>query len=133
VQKSDRGWGVGLHTYNMAATAPSWMTRSPQDQAQQFSCAVSHKDQVVGVPPAAQRIAGSDFCPNGVIAYEKVPALSFQMHPEFETDFALDLMAARKESIPQQVREKGEVSYQKPSNRLRIAEWMKIFFDRHAA
>ena len=42
VEKSDRGWGVGVHEYDLAAPA-DWMSAAPQ----RLSCVVSHQDQVV--------------------------------------------------------------------------------------
>ncbi len=52
VVKSDRGWGVGLHTYRVLDRRP-WM-----DEAETVSVPASHQDQVVELPPGARVIAG---------------------------------------------------------------------------
>src|SRR5690606_28142769 len=57
VRKSDKGWGVGVHHYDVTADTP-WM--APMQG--KISCAVSHQDQVIAPPPGAKVIAGSDFC-----------------------------------------------------------------------
>ena len=49
VAKSDKGWGIGRHVYDVIA-APSWMRAPPPDT---FSLGVSHQDQVLPLPPGA--------------------------------------------------------------------------------
>ncbi|MBY0421189.1 MAG: hypothetical protein K2Q06_02715, partial [Parvularculaceae bacterium] len=123
VEKSDKGWGVGVHDYRIDA-APPWMTPT----VSRLACAVSHQDQVVEKPAMARRIGGSDFCENGVLAYEHAPAISFQMHPEFETAFGRDLLAARRGRIPADRVDAGLASYQTPSDRGTIAGWIAQFY-----
>lgn len=93
VEKSARGWGVGVHRYQTLARA-DWL-----EAPDRFDCAVSHQDQVIDPPPGARVIAGSNFCPNGVLDYEGGRAMSMQIHPEFEHAFALDLLEHRSSSI----------------------------------
>ena len=123
VEKSDRGWGVGLHGYTVESAAP-WLVPAPS----QFSCAVSHQDQVVALPAAGRRLAGSDFCPNGVVAYAHAPAISFQMHPEFETAFAVDLLKSREERVPRALLDDGLATLKKRSDRGLIARWIANFY-----
>ena len=47
--KSDKGWGVGLHTYHFDQT-PAWHDQGDGD----FSVLVSHQDQVLAYPQAPQ-------------------------------------------------------------------------------
>lgn len=54
VEKSDKGWGVGVMASKVELNKP-WM----QPTQHQFSLLVSHQDQVVELPPGAERIAGS--------------------------------------------------------------------------
>ncbi|HEX9932827.1 MAG TPA: type 1 glutamine amidotransferase, partial [Allosphingosinicella sp.] len=63
VEKSHRGWGVGLQAYEVRERAP-WM-----DEAASISIPVSHQDQVVVQPPATTILAASDFTPFGVLAW----------------------------------------------------------------
>lgn len=48
VEKSDKGWGVGLQRYEVREAA-DWM-----DEVPSFACPVSHQDQIVQPPPAAR-------------------------------------------------------------------------------
>jgi GMP synthase-like glutamine amidotransferase len=82
VERSERGWGLGLHAYTVIERAPF------MDDAQTIAIPVSHQDQVVDLPPGARVLAGSAFTPYGVLAYTDRPALSFQCHPEFRPDYA---------------------------------------------
>ena len=123
VEKSDRGWGVGVHEYALAAPA-DWMEAAPQ----RLSCVVSHQDQVVETPDGARVLAGSDFCPNAVIEYAQGPAISFQPHPEFPHDFAEALMLARRDRIPADRIETGLGSLKGRSDRDLISRWIADFF-----
>ena len=53
VKKSDKGWGVGLHTYALNTTAP-WMDRD----ARTLSVPASHQDQVVEIAPGTEVLGG---------------------------------------------------------------------------
>jgi hypothetical protein len=81
VVKSDKGWGIGRHTYEIIR-CPDWAA-APCPPA--LAVAVSHQDQVVTLPPAAGVIARSDFTPfagrlyfddNGVWKYIEPSALA---------------------------------------------------------
>jgi len=86
VIKSPKGWGVGLHTYDIAQR-PAWM-----DASAAFSLSAAHQDQVVELPPGATVLAGSAFCPNGLISYDGASAISCQLHPEFAPAFSAALI-----------------------------------------
>ena len=123
VKKSDKGWGVGVHHYDITADAP-WM--APQQG--KISCAVSHQDQVVDPPPGAKRLAGSDFCEFGALSYAQGPAISFQMHPEFEHDYASDLIGIRRNRFGEDLSDEGLASLKKNSDRGLLARWIVNFF-----
>lgn len=123
VEKSGKGWGVGRHDYDVVGEAP-WM----RPQTTRLSCTVSHQDQVVERPSSARRIAGSAFCENGALSYDHAPAISFQMHPEFETAFARDLLSARRGRIAESLVDDGLASLDKPSDRATIAAWISAFY-----
>jgi GMP synthase-like glutamine amidotransferase len=67
VVKSDKGWGVGLHRYDLEKTYP-WM----KTDSQQASMYVFHQDQVVRCPAAAEVFLSSEFCPYAV--YRHIPS-----------------------------------------------------------
>ena len=55
VEKSAKGWGVGLHRYEVREAA-LWM-----DPVDGFSIPVSHQDQIVRQPPQSRVVAASPF------------------------------------------------------------------------
>src|SRR5438270_1203272 len=91
VEKSIRGWGVGLQRYEIVVRAP-WM-----DDVAAIDVPVSHQDQIVVQPPHTHILAGSEFSPFGMLAYEDQPAISMQFHPEFEPDFTRALIESRRD------------------------------------
>lgn len=93
VVKSDKGWGVGLHDYNITAQAPQWMTTDSNS----FTLNAMHQDQVVELPEHAdvKVIASSEFCPYAALLYGD-SILTFQAHPEFSMDYEIALIELRK-------------------------------------
>lgn len=112
VEKSHKGWGVGVHTYHRVAQTPYFAPAT-----ERVSCVVSHQDQVVALPPGARRLAGSPFCPNAVIDYGDGAAFSMQPHPEFTHQFASDLMEVRKASIDPDARALAKPTLEHSSDR----------------
>ncbi|MFQ5562892.1 MAG: type 1 glutamine amidotransferase [Parvularculaceae bacterium] len=123
VEKSEKGWGLGVHAYEVSA-APAWMAPARL----QIRCAVSHQDQVTTPPPGAKQLAGSEFCPFGALEYAEGPAISFQMHPEFEHEFADALIRARKDHYPDALAEEGLQALRGASDRVIVAQWIANFF-----
>ena len=121
VEKSERGWGVGVHTYEVVGEAP-WGAGPSR-----FSCVVSHQDQVVELPPGFRRVAGSAFTPFGCLAHEELPVLTFQPHPEFDHGFASALMELRSDRIPAERTSLGQASLANGSDRPLMAQWIRDF------
>ncbi|HEY9552692.1 type 1 glutamine amidotransferase [Allosphingosinicella sp.] len=119
VAKADKGWGIGLHRYDVHERA-SWM-----DDAASFAIPVSHQDQIVEPPPGIRLLAGSDFCRFGLIAYEDQPAISLQCHPEFEPAFAQALIEARRDRLPDP--DAAIASLDQPNDRARLGRWIGGF------
>lgn len=119
VEKSERGWGVGLQRYDVRARAPF------MDEAEAIAIPVSHQDQIVVQPPASTILAASDFTPFGVLAYEDQPALSMQFHPEFEPAFARALIENRRDCLPDP--DSALASLDAPDDRARVAGWIRRF------
>ena len=122
VIKSPKGWGIGLHTYGVRAQR-DWMNPPPA-----FSLSASHQDQVVVVPPDAVVLAGSDFCPNGMLAYGD-DAISLQLHPEFAPDYSKALIEARRRAgrLPDDLATDAIDSLDRPDDHARIAGWIERF------
>ena len=122
VKKADKGWGIGLHTYGVAEQ-PGWMDGSPA-----FSLSASHQDQVIGLPPTAKVLAGSDFCPNGMLAYDNAMSISCQLHPEFAPDYSIALIEGRKgRRFPEALADTAVESLHHPDDHARFAEWVAKF------
>ncbi len=122
VIKSPKGWGVGLHTYDVAAHRP-WMDAGPA-----MSLSASHQDQVVELPPAVTVVAGSDFCPNGTLAWDDGMAISCQLHPEFPPDYSIALIEGRRgQRIPEDLAQKAVESLKTPDDHARMADWIAGF------
>jgi GMP synthase-like glutamine amidotransferase len=123
VVKSPKGWGIGLHAYGVADRR-AWM-----DPGGAFSLAASHQDQVVELPPAAEVLAGSDFCPNGMLAYGEA-AISCQLHPEFAPAFSTALIEGRRGvRFPEPQAGEAIESLKRPDDHERFAGWMARFLE----
>lgn len=122
---SPKGWGVGLHDYRVARQEP-WM-----DPVSNIRVAASHQDQVVELPPGAQVLAGSDFTPFGMLAYRDQPAISIQLHPEFEPAYAKALIETRRGTryTDAQVAE-ALASYDQADDRARLGAWITRFLEQ---
>lgn len=76
-EKADKGFITGAREFASSAGP--------------VSAYVAHQDQVTDVPPNAQVVAGSDYCPVAALAYD-FPAFSVQFHPEYNRGFTEDLI-----------------------------------------
>jgi GMP synthase-like glutamine amidotransferase len=119
VEKSERGWGIGLQDYELWDRA-FWMGEAPPER---IAVPVSHQDQVV-VPPAGARILGGNaFTPFGILDYGD--SISMQFHPEFGADYATALIEHRRARVPNP--DAAIASLQRPDDRALVAEWIKAF------
>jgi GMP synthase-like glutamine amidotransferase len=122
VIKSPKGWGVGLHRYDVADRR-GWM-----DEAQTVSIPASHQDQVVEAPPGAQVLGGSDFCEFGLLDYGPARAISIQLHPEFEPAYAKALIENRRGSrYTDEQADRAILSFEQPNDRSRVGDWIARF------
>ncbi|WP_140984985.1 type 1 glutamine amidotransferase [Asticcacaulis tiandongensis] len=115
VEKSDKGWGVGLHDYQVC-DLNTWQALTGKDEAQ-IRVAVSHQDQVVKKPETAEVLATSDFTPNAALRYTDRKAISFQCHPEFSAAYARDLWEGRRHKIGDKLIDQAVESLEKDSTR----------------
>ena len=124
VAKSDKGWGIGRHVYDIHAPQ-TWMGQEPPAT---FSLGVSHQDQVLTLPPGATHVAGSAFCEFAALAYPSVKAISFQGHPEFSPGFSCALYGVRRGTrfSPEMVDE-ADASLQIPIDNDLVGQWMAQF------
>lgn len=121
VEKSDRGWGVGLHRYDVTSTEP-WMI----PPAATLALPVSHQDQVVEAPADARVILRSDFTPFAGLAWGD-EAISMQPHPEFTPAFTAALTAGRYDRIDRALVDRALESLKEPNDRDLVGGWIRRF------
>ncbi|WP_292062506.1 glutamine amidotransferase-related protein [Brevundimonas sp. UBA7664] len=124
VEKSDRGWGVGLHRYQVASPEP-WMTPA----ASAVAIPASHQDQVVEKPDDARVLLRSDFTPFAGLAWGE-DAISFQPHPEFTPAFTTELTAGRHDRIDPALVARAVDSLKAPDDRAIVGGWICNFLRR---
>ena len=125
VEKSDRGWGIGVQEYDVV-DRPPWMSAAPDRIAFQSI----HQDQIVETPVGAELVARSDFCPSAMLAYGS-NGYSIQAHPEFTREFSRALLEAiRGSRIEESVCDRALKTIGKPTHELEFAKWARRFFRR---
>jgi len=121
-EKSEKGQRLGLHDFTLAGHK-SWMGESPEGCSLYFA----HQDQVMRLPPGAERLGGSDFCPNAMFAIED-RALGIQGHPEFTEDIMRDLLREFDGRMDEPAYQAAVRSVEEghPDSRM-VAKWMVNF------
>jgi GMP synthase-like glutamine amidotransferase len=125
VVKSDKGWGAGLHRYDVVRRE-QWM-----DDALAIDAPASHQDQVVTQPANTEVLARSDFTPFAALAWTDRPAISFQFHPEFSPEFAQALIEERHDIVPDP--DTAIASLDAPNDNVRVGQWIRCFLNGEAA
>lgn len=122
VIKSPKGWAIGQQNYHVLRAEP-WMDGPPA-----IRLPGSHQDQVVELPPNAEVVAASAFTPLGALAWRDQPAISMQLHPEFEPAYARALIEARRGKVyTDEQADRGIASYKGPDDRARVGLWINRF------
>lgn len=122
VEKSERGWGVGLHRYQIVKDEP-WM----HPRAHSIAIPASHQDQVVAISDDTRVIASSSFAPYAGLAWGR-DAMSFQCHPEFQPDYAAALVAARRGTrIDTALADAAIDSLKQANDRSVLTAWIRAF------
>lgn len=126
VEKSDKGWGVGRHSYTLVG-APDWMAATDS----QFALNVSHQDQVTLPPPAARTVAHNAHCEHAALLYPGSRILTFQGHPEFSDRFAAELYVARRNVLGASLADQALASLNDtpPASATLVAQWMLAVID----
>jgi GMP synthase-like glutamine amidotransferase len=125
VVKSDKGWGIGVHDYRVAARSP-WM----EPDVARVRVPASHQDQVVVCPPGARVTLESAFTPFAGLDYGD--AISFQCHPEFTADFGRALVELRRGAYGA-LAAPAIATYAQPDDSARMAGWIGRFLDARRA
>jgi len=123
VRKSDKGWGIGRHTYEIIEHRP-WMVH---DQGA-ISLSASHQDQVITPPSGAVTLARSKHTEHAMLAYSGAPVMSVQGHPEFGDAFSAALYGARRgKSLSDAQVDAAIESLRQPDDNVLVGEWIVRF------
>ncbi len=123
VIKSPKGWGVGMSLNKITQHKP-WMLPSLGD----LNLIVSHQDQVVVLPPEAEVLAMSDFCPFYMLQIRD-NLFTVQGHPEFSKSYSQALIELRKNKLGKEVAEQGLKSLQQHGDDAVFARWFVNFLN----
>jgi GMP synthase-like glutamine amidotransferase len=121
VEKSAKGWGIGVHDYAVRQAAP-WM----EMPVASVRIPASHQDQVVAAPPGARVTLASDFTPFAGLDYGD--AISFQAHPEFTPAFGQALIEDRLDHYGDRAAP-ALASYGGGDDSPRVAGWIRRFLE----
>ena len=91
VRKSEKGWGIGRHTYEITQKR-GWMGEGRG----KVSLSASHQDQVIVPPKGAVTLARSAHTDHAMLEYADAPVVTIQGHPEFSDRYASALWQARR-------------------------------------
>jgi GMP synthase-like glutamine amidotransferase len=125
VRKSDKGWGLGRHVYDVKSRPAPIGGTTPD-----FAIACSHQDQVIVPPAEAETFLSSAFTPHAGLIYRNGAAMSLQPHPEFEDDYTLALAEMRRGKAPDEVIETALSSVSRKSDSAEIAGYLAEFLRR---
>ena len=125
VRKSEKGWGLGRHSYDVAP-ANGLM------EGTHIAVACSHQDQVITPPDGATTFMSSDFTPYAGLLYAGGRTLSVQPHPEFSVGFALACceMAGSKGDAPEGLVAAAKASLAEPLESARLGAAITRFLTR---
>ena len=126
VIKSDKGWGIGLHHYDIDA-AQCWMNTVPE----KVGIYAFHQDQVSRLPADAKVFISSSFCPYAGLTYGD-SIISVQAHPEFDASYEhalIDMYGGNV--VPESVADKaleGMAGEGSKADTAMLANWIAGFF-----
>ncbi len=121
-RKSDKGWGVGVHTTKVI-NHPGWLN----NDLSHIRLIYSHQDQVETLPATAKRLTESEFCKNAAF-YIDQRVLAFQGHPEFDAEYLSRLLPRRQDKIGEPTYQQGMSTLEQPTDAERVGRWMLEFF-----
>ncbi len=121
VEKSAKGWGVGMHRYEIVGAPPGMV------EPLTITIPAFHQDQVVTAPPGARVLAASAFTPMAALGYDD-DTFSVQGHPEFTPEFSAALIEAERE-LYGPLADQALLSLLQPSDGGRAAAWLRTFID----
>ncbi len=122
VEKSDRGWGVGMAHYPITQAA-QWM----QPAVDEYGILVFHQDQVSELPEGTQVLSGNEFCPYFWVQYD-ANTMSTQGHPEFFKGFLSGVLSSWEFDELPEVREQGLNNLKGEPDTALMFQWIMNFY-----
>ena len=113
VRKSEKGWGIGRHVYDIAPG-------NGVIEGERIAIAASHQDQVIEPPPGARTILSSSFTEHAGLLYANGATLSVQPHPEFDTGYAHVCCELREGHAPDALVAQAKASLAEPVDNARL-------------
>lgn len=125
VRAADAGWGIGVHRYAVNGS-DDWM----DPPLGEVAMLTSHMDQVTRLPPGAEVLASSDFCPNAILRIGP-NAITIQAHPEATRGCFGSVYEMRRDRYAPGQADKALASFQQPTDEDQVGRWLvKFFTDR---
>ena len=121
VEKSNYGWGAGIHAVQVTATE-RWM----QPRQDRLRLHFMHQDQVVRPPEDAVVLGCTDHCSVAMFRVGET-MLGMQAHPEFTVPYAGALLADRTERVGGDRAEEARRSLTTPTDEAVAARWLTSF------
>jgi GMP synthase-like glutamine amidotransferase len=124
-RKSEKGWGIGRHVYDV-------ISGNGIVEGRPIALAASHQDQVITPPRGAKTILSSDFTEHAGLLYAGGTTLSVQPHPEFSVGYALACceMAHSKGQAPDGLVAAAKASLADPLENARLGGAITRFLTR---
>ncbi|WP_027577546.1 type 1 glutamine amidotransferase [Bradyrhizobium sp. WSM1743] len=113
VRKSEKGWGIGRHVYQV-------LPENGVVEGETIAIAASHQDQVIEAPNDALTILSSDFTPHAGLLYANGTTLTVQPHPEFDVAFAQVCCDLRDGKAPEDVVATARASLAQPMDSAKL-------------
>jgi GMP synthase-like glutamine amidotransferase len=125
VRKSEKGWGIGRHVYEIAPG-------NGVIEGERIALACSHQDQVIEPPRGAKTFMFSDFTPHAGLLYGSGAALSVQPHPEFSAGFAHVCCELREGKAPDDVVASAKASLELPLENAKLGDAITRFLSKNS-
>ena len=120
------GWTVVVQQYKFVTQFPWVKTNSPS-----IALIHSHKDQVKVLPRSAKLVAGNKQVPIAMY-YIDNHIMSMQGHPEFTSQYALDVASSRKEILGRSLFQLAKKSLlEDTTDNMEVAKWWINFFKQN--
>lgn len=124
VEKSRKGWGLGVHDLEIVSATPWMVPHQPT-----ISLLFTHQDQVTKLPPGAIMNGTSPFCPYQIFSIDQ-HIFSLQGHPEFTRPFLKRVLAGRITKIGEAAFQQAVTSLSCPTDEKLVANWLLNFLQK---